>query len=87
MSINFDDIFHPEKRWKDKCLSDSNPCKECDVYKEYETKAIYGTIAERQCMEMPDSCYPCMKRLHWLVDCLDKLQWYENNDETLKKEK
>jgi hypothetical protein len=79
----FDRIFHPEKKWRDVKLSDLCPCKDCDVYKEYEEKALYGSVAERQYAEFPDTC-PCMDKIQWDMECMEKFAWYENNDERLK---
>ena len=84
MLCDFDAVFHPEKKWKNKRLTDSSPCKDCDTYKQYEMEALYGNIAERQYAELPESCDTCIKRTLWFMDCLQKLKWYENKDETLK---
>lgn len=73
MITDFNAVFHPEKKWMFKSLTKSNPCNECDTYKEYEHKAIFGSIAERQYAELPESCDHCLKRLFWLNDCLEKL--------------
>lgn len=84
MLSNFDAVFHPEKKQKNKRLTDSCPCDDCDTYKQYEIKALYGNIAERQYAELPESCDTCLKRTLWFMDCLQKLKWYEDKDETLK---
>lgn len=78
----FDMAFKPWKKWQDVKLMDMCPCNNCDTYKDYEAKAIYGTIAERQYAELPDSC-PCIDKLHWEMECFEKLKWYEDNDERL----
>lgn len=80
----FDMAFKPWKKWQDVKLSDMCPCNNCVTYKEYEEIALYGNIAERQYAELPDSC-PCMDRLHWEMECLEKLKWYEDNDERFKR--
>lgn len=84
MFVDFDKVFHPETKWKDKKLTDMCPCNICDTYKDYELKALYGNIAERQYAKLPESCTVCMKKLLWQIDCMNKLTWYENNDERLK---
>lgn len=84
--VNFNDIFHPEKKWQDKRLTASCPCNDCDIYKEYEQVALYGNIAERQYAELPESCDKCLPKLLWQIDCMEKLKWYEDHDERLKKE-
>ena len=79
----FDRTFKPWKKWQDIKLLNICPCSTCDTYKDYEAKALYGNIAERQYVELPDSC-PCLDRLLWDVECFEKLKWYEDNDERLK---
>lgn len=82
--ISFDRAFHPEKKWKDIKLTESCPCKGCNTYKKYDFHQKMGSIAERQYVELPDSCKRCVKKLNWEVDCMRKLKWYENRDENLK---
>ena len=79
----FDMAFKPWKKWLDVKLSDVNPCSVCETYKDYEEMALYGSIAERQYAELPNSC-PCVYKLYWEMECLEKLKWYEDNDERLK---
>lgn len=87
MFLNFNDLFYPENKYKDKKLTELCPCKECSEYKEYEKKALYGNIAERQYAKLSDSCKMCSPYLVWLMDCMCKLRWYEENDKTLTKGK
>ena len=47
---------------------------------------MYGTIAERQYAELPESCNTCIPKLLWQMDCMSKLAWYEKNDPNLKDE-
>lgn len=86
MFVSFDEVFHPEKKWAYKKLSGNSPCNECEIYKEHEMKALYGTIAERQYAELPESCNTCIPKLNWQIDCMRKLAWYEKNDPNLKDE-
>lgn len=79
----FDKAFKPWKKWQNVKLTDICPCSNCDTYKDYEIKALYGNIAERQYAELPDSC-PCVWKLTWQMECMEKLAWYEKNDERLK---
>lgn len=81
---SFDDTFRPWKKLIDKKISDMNPCRECDIYEQYIEVAMYGSIAERQELSLPDTCRTCIKRTLWQMDCLHKLQWYEDNDPRLK---
>ena len=80
----FDKIFKPWKKWQDIKLTNMCPCKECETYIEYEMKALYGNIAERQYAELPDGCRICIDRINWEMDCMAKLNWYEDHDDTLK---
>lgn len=83
--VDFDAVFHPEKKWWNICLTDNSPCNDCAVNEEYKIKKLYGNIAERQYAQLPEYCSTCMKRLNWFIDCLAKLAWYEKQDERLKK--
>lgn len=87
MLINFNDIFYPERKLEKIKLTDKCPCNSCAVFKEYEEKAIYGNIAERQFAELPTSCGSCIKVLLWRTDCMRKLRWYEEHDDRLKGDK
>lgn len=80
----FDDVFHPENKWKNIKLTDMCPCDECNTYKDYEFESTIGNIAERQYAELPESCRCCIHKIKWEIDCMNKLIWYENRDETLK---
>ena len=82
----FDRTFKPWEKWQDVKLTNICPCSTCDTYKDYEIKAILGSIGERQYAKLPDTC-PCIDKLQWEMDCFAKLQWYEDNDERLKHEK
>lgn len=79
----FDMAFKPWKKWQDVKLTDMCPCSVCGTYEDYKEIALYGNIAERQYTELPDSC-PCMDKLFWEMECIEKLKWYEGNDERLK---
>lgn len=79
----FDRIFHPEIKWQNVKLSDMCPCDNCETYKDYHDKALYGNIAERQYAELPDTC-PCMDKICWDMEVTEKFSWYERNDERLK---
>lgn len=87
MMVNFNDVFHPENKWKDKKLTDFCPCGNCEVHNEYEVTKTVGSIAERQYAELPKSCDQCAKKSLWLMDCMQKLKWYEDNDKSLQTKK
>ena len=80
---NFDIAFKPWEKWQNVKLTDINPCNTCDVYKEYEMRALYGNIAERHYAELPESC-PCINKICWEGECWEKFGWYERNDERFK---
>lgn len=84
MSNKLRELFIPEINLTGKKLTSICPCDNCDTYKEYQIKSIYGDIAERQYLELPNSCQTCVSKIDWLEDCLIKLKWYEENDERLK---
>lgn len=85
MSNKFADVFRPERKWENKSIIKANPCKKCPTYADYEVKALYGTIAERQYAELPETCRTCLDKLKWQAECMSKLAWYEQNDPRLKK--
>ena len=84
MANKLRDLFIPEVNLINKKLTSTCPCDNCDTYKEYQMKSIYGDIAERQYAELPNICETCISRFDWLEDCLIKLKWYEENDKRLK---
>lgn len=84
MLVDFNKVFHPEIKWKNKRLTSNSPCNNCEVYKEYHDKALYGNFAERQYVSLLKSCKTCIPQITWQMDCINKLQWYEDNDENLK---
>lgn len=81
--MNFNDIFHKEQKWKEIKLIDKNPCKNCKIYNDYEYMSLLGNIAERQYAELPDTCNHCVPKLQWILDCLNKLSWYEEREDEL----
>ena len=84
MFVDFDKIFHPELRWENRKLTDACPCRVCETFKDYEEKALYGSVAERQYATLPENCEFCMPKINWQTDCMTKLRWYEDHDERLR---
>lgn len=82
----FDEVFKPWLKWQNKSLINEDPCKQCETHKDWLSRAIYGSPAEREdaVMSPPNECETCVKRMLWTCDCLQKLEWYEKNDERLK---
>ena len=83
----FDRVFKPEKQWADIKLTDTCPCNDCAVGDHIRERAVYGSVAERLYIETPAECGTCIRRLHWEMACMQKLAWYEVNDERLKRSK
>lgn len=79
--MDFDDIFDPLKRLKTKRLSGNSPCNECPHAMKWKVEWEHVSA----CVERPaiKECEDCIKRACYLVDCLTKLAWYENNDKLL----
>lgn len=86
MFSNFDATFRPWKKWQDKKLTAMNPCDKCEVHRDWLNRAIYGSPAEREdaVMTVPTECKGCVDKVIWQADCLQKLKWYEDQDERLK---
>ena len=81
---SFDKAFRPWKKWQNVKLSDICPCRTCDVRKEliareYEVQ-MSGGLQEK----IMKPCEHCMDNTLWKMECLEKLQWYEDNDDHLK---
>lgn len=85
MFCDFDKIFHPEIKWKDKRLTDCNPCMTCEVRKEYEKYLPQIAMSEGFANDIIENCDVCAKHILWVTGCLQKLKWYEDNDERLKR--
>ena len=80
----FDMSFKPWKKWQNVKLSDICPCKTCEVHKEliarqYEVQ-MSGGLQEK----ITEPCEHCMDNAPWTMECIEKLGWYEDNDERLK---
>jgi hypothetical protein len=84
MFVDFNAVFYPENLLVNVRLTDICPCNDCTVNEEYRIKKLYGSIAERQYASLPEYCDTCRKRISWFTKCLQKLEWYERNDERLK---
>ena len=85
MGNKLKEMFMPWLKWQDTSIIDANPCETCPIHQEYMEKALYGSVAERQYAEPPDTC-PCIKKLTWEGECLAKLEWYESQDRRLHPE-
>lgn len=80
----FDIVFKPWKKWQDIKLIDVCPCKTCEVNAEYINRRYEIMMSEGVDEDLVESCRHCMERVQWLMECVEKLSWYEDNDERLK---
>lgn len=83
---SFDKAFKPWKKWLNVKLSDVCPCITCEVNKELHARQYEVQMSGGLQEEITKPCERCMDSLLWKVDCLEKLGWYEDNDERLKLE-
>ena len=66
MTFNFNDIFNkPEPT---ELLADKSPCKTC----EHSIKDVAVTDGYSD-----SECQHCGKKWTWIMDCLERLAWYE----------
>lgn len=86
MFSDFNKVFHPEKRWMHKSLIKERPCDYCKVQKEYINNRYLYMMSEGSDREIVEKCKHCIKHITWTMDCIQKLKWYEENDERLKHE-
>lgn len=79
-----DMAFKPWKKWQDVKLSDICPCNTCEVNKELQARQYEVQMSGGLQEEITESCERCLDSLLWQMECIEKLEWYENNDERLK---
>ena len=80
----FDMAFKPWKKWQDVKLTDICPCNNCEVNKKLIARQYEVQISDGLQEEITKPCEHCMDRVLWEMECLEKLKWYEDNDERLK---
>lgn len=80
----FDMVFKPYKKWQDVKLSDMSPCSTCEVYKELIARQYEVQMSGGLQEEITEPCKRCIDNILWNMECVEKLEWYENNDERLK---
>lgn len=80
----FDMSFKPWKKWQNVKLSDICPCSACGVHKELIARQYEVQMSGGLQEEITKPCKHCMDVLLWEMDCIEKLGWYEDNDERLK---
>lgn len=79
----FDRVFKPWIKWQNVKLSDMCPCNTCEVSKELRVRQYEVQMSGGLQEEITRPCEDCMDSLLWKMECLEKLHWYEDNDERL----
>lgn len=79
----FDFTFHPWKKWRNVKLTDICPCKNCEYYKERIDNCYVYMMSEGSDEELNKKCEHCIEHTLWTMECIEKLQWYEEKDERL----
>ena len=80
----FSMTFKPWQKWQNVKLSDMCPCNNCDVNKELLTRQYEVQMSCGLQEEITKPCERCVNIICWRTECLEKLAWYEDNDERLK---
>lgn len=74
MFVNFDTVFKPPIDWSKVELTSNPPCKTC------EHKITLRELYPGNTWDDPVECESCVKRWNYIVDCLEKLAWYEERE-------
>lgn len=74
------EMLHPEIKLMDKRLSGNHPCTDCKNVHRFTR----GTAWEERKIDQ-SKCDACLKTLLYQADCMNKLSWYEDNDERVNK--
>ena len=80
----FDMTFKPWKKWQNAKLSDMCPCNTCEVSKELKARQYEVQMSGGLQEKITEPCEHCMDNTLWTMECIEKLGWYEDNDERLK---
>ena len=80
---NFSRVFKPWLKWQDVKLSDICPCNTCEVSRELKARQYEVQMSGGLQEEITKPCKDCMDSLLWKMECIEKLHWYEDNDERL----
>lgn len=81
----FDMAFKPWMKWQNVKLSDICPCNACEVSKELRARQYEVQMSGGLQEEITEPCGHCMDSILWKIECIEKLGWYEDNDERLIK--
>ena len=79
----FDKAFKPWTKWQNTKLTAMCPCSICAVSKELENRQYEVQMSGGLQEEITEPCGHCMDSILWKMECLEKLAWYENDDERL----
>lgn len=81
---SFDRAFKPWKKWQNTKLTAICPCGTCSVSKELEARQYEVQMSGGLQEEITEPCEHCLDAILWKAECIEKLAWYEDNDERLK---
>ena len=84
MLNQFDTAFKPWKKWQNVKLSDMCPCNTCEVSKELRKRQYEVQMSGGLQEEIMKPCEHCIDVILWKSECIEKLGWYEDNDDHLK---
>ena len=80
----FNRTFKPWNKFQDIKLSDISPCSTCEVHKELITRQYEVQMSGGLQEKITEPCENCLDARLWQMECVQKLGWYEDNDERLK---
>lgn len=80
----FDMTFKPWKKWQNVKLSDICPCNTCKVNEEIKARQYEVMMSGGLQEEITEPCRHCTEATIWKMECIEKLGWYEDNDDRLK---
>lgn len=80
----FDMAFRPWKKWQNVKLSNMCPCSTCEVSKELRNRQYEIQMSGGLQEEIMKPCEHCIDIILWKSECIEKLSWYEDNDERLR---
>ena len=81
---SFERAFKPWNKWQDVKLTDICPCNTCVVNKELHARQYEIQMSSGLQEEISEPCKHCFDDISWKMECIEKLCWYEDNDERLK---
>ena len=74
--MNFNRVFNePPVDWTKVKLVKNSPCKNC------KHQILLRQQHPGNTWDAPLECTGCKERIDWFIQCLYKLEWYENQEE------